>query len=71
MKNIIIILIILVAAIGSGLFYWYEYRPNKIRSYCNDKAQDTLTGSLREFVAVQANYEDNYKKCLRGNGIRE
>jgi len=70
-NNYIIICVVSIVLIGSLMFYWYEYRPTKIRKYCNIKAQYTFSRSLNEFVATQANYDNNYKKCLRDNGLEK
>lgn len=71
MKKIYTIILPLVLFIISFAFYWYEYRPTKIRKYCNTEVQSTRIGSFNEFRAVQSNYDDNYKKCLRDNGLEK
>jgi len=50
MKTVNVLIIITVAAIIGG-FYWYEYRPAQIRKLCNAKAVNsatTLTRKIRE-----------------------
>ena len=71
MKKVYIVIIISILFIIGFAFYWYEYRPAKIREYCNAKSQNTLTDSLNEFMSVRASYDDNYKKCLRDSGIEK
>lgn len=70
-KQYIIVATIFLIAIISIAFYWYEYRPTKIRKFCNTKSQETNTGTLNEFLSIQAAYDENYKKCLRDNGLEK
>lgn len=44
-------------------FYWYEYRPTMIVSYCQEEAVSTSIGSTAKLKI------DKYHDCLRENGI--
>ncbi|MCK5084498.1 MAG: hypothetical protein KAQ64_02495 [Candidatus Pacebacteria bacterium] len=57
---------IVVLLVLLGLFYWYEWRPNKIIKQCSLNALDRakiIKNSDRE------DYEYFYRKCLRENGL--
>lgn len=60
-KYIIIIILIILGFI----FYWYSYRPAKIRKLC---ASDTSHRSLAEIRIVS---ESMYVRCLRENGLEK
>ena len=71
-KNHIIICALSIILIVSFIFYWYEYRPTKIRKYCNTKAQ---AGSLRELATQNYDnntyYDNKHERCLRENGLEK
>lgn len=51
----------------SFLFYWYEYRPNKIRSNCENEIESTVKGTGK--TLEEADFY--YKMCLRKNGLEK
>lgn len=74
-------MIILILGVA---FYWFQYRPTQIYSYCNYKAQEDAKNALKDKTEIGADiykeavekgmylkddYEYAYKKCLRENGI--
>ena len=71
MKKIQYSIVIIILLITGFAFYWYEFRPSMIRKNCNTKSQNFTSGSLSEFMATQANYDENYKKCLREYGLEK
>lgn len=62
-NNAMIILILLVV---SFLFYWFQIRPAKIRSYCNWSIR--YGEDYREGLNLQ-NFELRYKSCMRSKGL--
>lgn len=53
-------IIIIILIILGFVFYWYEYKPNKIRKNCFNNSQ-----------YMSASYQDTfYKNCVMGNGIK-
>ena len=78
-KYIVIIVIILLSA---GAFYWFGYRPTKIRKNCDSSAKaivkDHTTRTKPSFMTkgvyydeVESGYDYDtvYKKCLREIGF--
>ena len=68
--------IILIVLVILGLaFYWYEWRPNKIRFECNDSAFRSSMASQDESSYTQNGRMDLkgkfYKDCLRYNGLEK
>lgn len=68
MKNKLLVSFSILLVLGF-LFYWYEFRPSKIRSFCNwsirwgpDKPSGSLTGERYDYL---------YKMCLRSKGIEK
>jgi hypothetical protein len=55
-------LVFLALLIGGGLFFWYEYRPAKVRERCSSEAEKRAEKD--PFV-----YEIIYRHCLRTHGI--
>ena len=47
MKTFNVVIVLIVIAILAG-FYWYEYRPAKIRKLCNARAVDSATELTRK-----------------------
>lgn len=71
-----IFIIATLAVIGGGLFYWYEWRPNKIRKECVKIVNSQDDGFNPEKFATEYSRktyfdEIGYKKCLREKGISE
>lgn len=56
-----VIVIVLILGLIAGVFYWFEYRPTKIRKDCS--WIEFKTGEWREA------YDNEYQKCLRRNGL--
>ena len=52
----------LVLLIGTGLFFWYGYRPGMVMEKCSIEAEKRADGD--PFV-----YEIIYRHCLRTHGI--
>ena len=76
-KYIVIIVIILLSA---AAFYWFGYRPTKIRKDCDISAKaiekehtrlapSIVLGSLSNRVDSGYDYDTIYKKCLREIGF--
>ena len=57
-----LIILIFALLIAGGLFFWYEYRPGKVRAKCSIEAEK-MSGK-DEYV-----YEIIYRHCLRNQGI--
>jgi hypothetical protein len=61
------LLILGILLISGGVFYWYEYRPSKIRTECNEYADKrSRDGSLND----AERYEFRYKFCLSQKGLK-
>ena len=60
------LLIILCIGIGATLFYWFEYRPSKIRSYCDWKAKSETSWNVTD---SPSDYEAQYSSCLHNQGL--
>lgn len=69
--NYIIGIIILLAFLIGGAFYWFQLRPAQIREFCAKEVQKTTTKSLSEFVGKQITFDENYKKCLKEHGLEK
>lgn len=57
-----------------GAFYWYEYRPSKIRAECSDSALRNSMASLNEsiFTIDGMNLKEKfYRDCLRYYGLEK
>ncbi len=65
MKKEKIIITSVIVLLFIGLFYWYEYRPSKIRKECITKAE-THTGNMLPSKTV---VDANYSNCLKSNGL--
>lgn len=80
-KNMFIFLSLIV--IGSGLFYWYEWRPSEIRKKCNGIAVEDakrifakkaeMDSSKQEAAGREMYSKDDYTfaygKCLASKGL--
>lgn len=68
------LLVILVVSIVIA-FYWYEWRPQKIRVECNDSAFESSMESFDESAYTQSGRMDLkdkfYKDCLKYNGLEK
>lgn len=69
-KKLTYALIIGILILGAGLFYWYEYRPTKIKEKCSAGAHwDSRTISMTddEYQKFINNYYDD---CLMRFGLK-
>ncbi len=68
------VVVILIITIG-GSFYWFQWRPRKIRVECNDSAFRSSMESYDATSFTQSGRMDLkdkfYKDCLRYNGFEE
>ena len=68
--------VMLISSIGLA-FYWYEYRPSRIRAVCEMKSTEQAKEFLNEILGkkaphglfLQANKEAYYMNCLREHGL--
>jgi len=68
--------VMLVISMGLA-FYWYEYRPSRIRATCETKSTEQAKAFLKEIAGkkapeglfIQANKEAYYMSCLREHGL--
>ena len=67
-------IVLAILLIGTGLFYWYEYRPSRAYIECNQKSTEWLKkyteenpyGDSEKTIDV---YNFKYRNCLREKGI--
>lgn len=78
MKRNIIAILIILAIISIGLFYWYEYRPAQIRKICHEKVVGEIKNVPNKIEAmkfeqemIKTDYESLYKQCLRESGLEK
>ncbi len=68
-------LIIFLALIIGGIFYWFEWRPTSIRKECSEWATVYSNTLLRDGSFMESQYQDkrnfNYKTCLTDKGLKE
>jgi guanylate kinase len=55
MKKVITISTIIVLLVGSGVFYWFFYRPSEIRSACQKEADLEYTSLFDQYYQTQEN----------------
>lgn len=69
-KNYAIIAIIALCVVGVA-FYWYEYRPSKIKQQCSTEARFDQ-GAIGEFNDVKRQEFINmyYDDCLMRFGLK-
>ena len=72
--------VILIVSTGLA-FYWYEYRPSRIRATCETQATERAQKFFREMIGKQtpkgfpeglysqANKEAYYLSCVREQGL--
>lgn len=60
-------IILIVLVILGFAFYWYEWRPNRIYSYCNEQAKESARQNIES--DIYKNYDYAYKTCLRSKGL--
>lgn len=70
-KNQYLGLIVLLVFVGALAFYWYEWRPTKIKQQCSAEARfdkraiETTSDTLRQHF-IDSYYED----CLMRFGLK-
>lgn len=71
------LLILLGLLLLTGWFYWFQYRPTKIRSYCHDQASEIRTLYDRYvqeksfFSEMSTNkYKFLYDTCIHEKGLK-
>ena len=80
MKNTLIFLnhnkiLVIFIVIAGLLFYWYSYRPIKIRENCakeanfNAKGREVGFDYLENQKVYNTAYDSAYKECLNLNGL--
>ena len=57
-----VLIILLGTILISGWFYWFQYRPAKIRRECSRIAE-------KESVGYYDEYKASYEICLHGKGL--
>jgi hypothetical protein len=63
--------IILILAVGGGLFYWYEYRPTEIKQVCSAEARfDQRAFKESDDTKRQAFINMYYDDCLMRFGLK-
>jgi hypothetical protein len=71
MKEKIIFILIIIVFLG-GAFYWFQWRPSKIYSYCNNWALDRSREKCNCGGKYQSqDYDVYYKRCLREKGLEK
>jgi hypothetical protein len=60
--RILIVLFLILVPVLSFLFYWFEWRPSKIRAECDAIAWDKTVG--------YEDYDWKYEQCLHNKGLR-
>lgn len=64
-KNLTLIILLLLL---SFLFFWFQLRPSKIRSYCNWSIR--YGPDYNEGLNLE-NFELRYRSCLRSKGLEK
>ena len=59
-----VVLILLGLLLLTGWFYWFQYRPAKIRSYCDWKVRSKTNWR------VTKSYNEKYNSCLHEKGLK-
>ncbi|KKU88698.1 MAG: hypothetical protein UY16_C0003G0040 [Candidatus Gottesmanbacteria bacterium GW2011_GWA2_47_9] len=55
----------------SFLFYWFQYRPTKIRSHCDWRAKSVWGWDVAEYGQYEwPAYEFTYNSCLHEKGLK-
>jgi len=60
----------LVFLLFIGWFYWFQWRPTRIRSYCAKEVATMLSGSDRTITNFQKTYDLFYESCLNQKGLK-
>ena len=78
-KSTLIIILIFITLILGTAFYWYEWRPAHIIKICDQEAKEgairIMRGKNMELAEngqyYRLDYENEYEKCLKKNGIEK
>jgi|CXWL01.1.fsa_nt_gi hypothetical protein len=66
------ILFLIIVLLG-GLFYWYEIKPNSIKTECSGAAENKVTRTkfygFGEEAEKARDYEAYYQQCLHEKGL--
>lgn len=62
----ITVLTVLIIWLLAGAFYWFQLRPIKIRTVCDDAGK---TGAAKHNNASKA-YDFYYAQCLHNSGLK-
>lgn len=64
---------LLIALIGIGLlsgwFYWFEWRPSRIRAFCSKEAVKSVTDKTNSLDDLTEGYNMIYRLCMRSKGL--
>jgi hypothetical protein len=78
-----IILLIIIVAIINGAFYWFQWRPTRIRTNCLDKSRSDALYDIQasaeypNMTTLQTAKEEEllmhqiYQNCLKENGLEK
>lgn len=69
-KNLVALKIFLIAALVGGWFYWFQWRPTKIRRDCAKQAALTVSGFGKATTEGQNRYGLFYETCLNQKGLK-
>lgn len=50
---------------GLLVFYWYEYRPTKIRSACIEEATNAAIETMKDRAKMEDGWRDDYRKAAK------
>ncbi|MEX1997244.1 MAG: hypothetical protein WEA04_01005 [Candidatus Andersenbacteria bacterium] len=67
MKNQLVIIVLIIAALLGGAFYWYEYKPSRVRASCEAESYEFARAQYRE---QQDAYDFKFNSCLNRHGLR-
>lgn len=59
-----VFLMLLGLLLLAGWFYWSQYRPSKIRTYCHNRAIENNKSVTSKY------YESRYDSCLHEKGLK-
>ena len=68
MKKILIV--VFVFFLLSALFYWFQIRPAKIRSFCLDWVPKNVTDSGGNQIQGNEAWNKAYRLCLVNKGMK-
>ena len=80
-RSIVALGAVMLVIIMGLAFYWYEYRPSRIRATCETRSTEQAQAFLREMMGKQApkglpeglysqaNKEAYYMNCVREHGL--